>query len=109
MKQEEWNQIDELFQEALNKAPGDRAALLDRACDGKEFRRREWTRWHHEQAQTFLEQPPTEIAADLLTSGRSRFLNGQFINHRRVIECLGAGGMGEVFLVEYLGPEQQHR
>jgi len=100
MKPEEWNQIDELFQKALNEAPGDRAAFLDRACDGKEVLRREVESLlaHHDQAQGFLEQPPSEIAAEFLTSRKSRFRNGQFIDHYRVIECLGTGGMGEVYL-----------
>jgi eukaryotic-like serine/threonine-protein kinase len=100
MKPEEWNEIDELFQEALKETPGDRTAFLDRACDGREIVRREVESLltHHEQAQTFLEQPPTEIAAEFLTSRRSRFQNGQFIDHYRVIECLGTGGMGEVYL-----------
>jgi serine/threonine-protein kinase len=102
MKPEEWNEIDELFQEALKEAPGDRGAFLDRACDGREVMRREVESLltHHEQAQTFLEQPPTQIAAEFLTSRKSRFRNGQFIDHYRVVECLGVGGMGEVYLAQ---------
>jgi eukaryotic-like serine/threonine-protein kinase len=100
MKQEDWNQIDELFQEALNQAPDDRAAFLDRVCISKEVVRREVESLlaHHWQAETFLEQPPTEVAAELLASGKSRFLSGQFINHYRVNEFLGSGAMGEVYL-----------
>jgi serine/threonine-protein kinase len=102
MKPEEWNEIDELFQEALKEAPGDRAAFLDHACDGREIVRREVASLltHHEQAQSFLEQPPTQIAAEFLTSRKSRFLNGQLIDHYRVVECLGVGGMGEVYLAQ---------
>src|SRR5262245_21344157 len=100
MKQEEWNQIDELLQAALNEAPGDRAAFLDRVCAGKEAVRREVESLlaHAEQARTFLEEPRAEVAAELLASGKSRFLSGQFINHYRIIGFLGAGGMGEVYV-----------
>src|SRR5262245_45788849 len=41
MTQEEWKQIDELLQAALNEAPGDLAAFLDRVCAGNEVMRRE--------------------------------------------------------------------
>jgi hypothetical protein len=83
MKPEEWNQIDELLQQALNKAPGDRAAFLDQISDGKGNIRREVESLlaHHDRIQSFLEQPPAEVAAELLTSGKSRLLKGQFIRH----------------------------
>jgi serine/threonine protein kinase len=99
MKSEEWNQIDELFQQALNLAPGERAAFLNRRCYGKEHLRQqvESLLAHHEQSDSFLEHPPGEIAAELLTLERSRFQAGQFIGHYQVVQCVGAGGMGEVY------------
>ena len=102
MKSEEWKQIDELFQETLNHAPGDRDAFLDRACAGNENTRREVESLlaHDDQARCFLEQPPGEIAAELLAAESSHFVQGQFISHYRVIDCLGAGGMGEVYLAQ---------
>jgi serine/threonine-protein kinase len=102
MKSEEWKQIDELFQETLSHAPGDRAAFLDRACAGNENTRREVESLlaHDDQARCFLEQPPAEIAAELLASERSHFVQGQFISHYRVMDCLGVGGMGEVYLAQ---------
>jgi hypothetical protein len=35
----------------------------------------------HDGVQSFLEQPPAEVVAELLTSGKSRLLKGQFIRH----------------------------
>jgi serine/threonine-protein kinase len=109
MKQEEWNQIDELFEEALNRAPHERSAFLDWACDGNESRRREVESllMHDEQAQTFLEQPPGAIAAALLNPERFQFQPGQFIDHYKVIDRLGAGGMGEVYLARDARLERQ--
>jgi serine/threonine protein kinase len=100
MKSEEWKQIDELFQQALNLAPAERAAFLNRTCDGKEHLRQqvESLLANYEQSDSFLEHPPGEIAAELLTSERSRFQEGQFIGQYQVIQYLGAGGMGEVYL-----------
>src|SRR5262245_29804247 len=106
MKSEEWTQIDELFGQALNLAPGDRQAFLDQACAGKDFLRRqvESLLANDSQAGSFLEQPPGEIAAELLSSGTPRFEKGQHIGHYTVIGCVGAGAWETDVLGRPVGP-----
>ena len=41
MKAERWKQVNDLFQSAVERAPGERAAFLDEACHGDEGLRRE--------------------------------------------------------------------
>jgi eukaryotic-like serine/threonine-protein kinase len=91
-----------LFEQALEVSQAERKAFLDRACNGEESLRSEVESLlaNHEQAESFLEEPPGEIAAEFLTSEGSWFATGQSINHYTVIEFLGAGGMGEVYLAE---------
>jgi len=102
MNPEEWAQIDELFAQALNVPPDKRPALLDQACSGNDSLRRqvESLLASDSHAQSFLEQPPGEIAAELLSSETPRFEKGQLIGHYTVIGWLGGGGMGEVYLAQ---------
>ena len=41
MKAERWQQVNDLFQSAAERAPEERAAFLDEACHGDEGLRRE--------------------------------------------------------------------
>src|SRR5262245_35478104 len=102
MNPEEWAQIEELFAQALNVPPANRPAFLDQACSGNDFLKRqvESLLASDGHAQDFLEQPPGEIAAELLTAETPRFETGQLIGHYTVIGWLGGGGMGEVYLAQ---------
>jgi serine/threonine-protein kinase len=100
MKPERWERIDNLLQSALARVPRERSAFLAQACADDELLRQEVESLiaSHEDASNFLERPMSEIAADLLVTGHARLAAGQKIGQYKIIDSLGAGGMGEVYL-----------
>jgi serine/threonine protein kinase len=98
MSPERWQRVKEIFQEALERAPGERSAFLAGECGGDEALRREVESLiaSHEKDGSFIDSPAFEVAADMLTSDHE--LTGQNIGHYEILSTLGKGGMGEVYL-----------
>jgi len=103
MTPERWRQVDDLFHLALEREAGLRAAFLAQVCEGDHPLRKEVESLlsFHEQAQSFIETPASDLAAELLAR-KHRLRAGQNIGHYRITGLLGAGGMGEVYLTEDL-------
>jgi serine/threonine protein kinase/predicted ATPase len=103
MKPDRWQQIDELFHAAVERAPHERAAFLDEACAGNDSLRLEVESLlaadsaAEEMATAKL---PANVAAEMLDKPSARVVAGQLLNQYRIISPIGAGGMGEVFLAE---------
>ncbi len=99
MTPERMQQIEVIFHDACNLAPGERAAFLAQACAGDEGLRREVELLlaSDEQAATLIEAPAYQIAAPLLVESQPTSLAGKTISHYQVIGLLGKGGMGEVY------------
>ena len=102
MNREHWQEVKEIFHAALESAPAERAAFLDKACQGDESMRREVESLirAHEEDGSFIDSPAYEVAADLFADDGVDSLAGQQINHYRILSPLGAGGMGEVYLAQ---------
>ncbi len=99
MTPERMQQIEAIFHDACNLAPGERSAFVAQACAGDEDLRREVELLleSDEQAATLIEAPAYQMAAPLLAESQPPSFAGQSISHYQIISLLGKGGMGEVY------------
>jgi serine/threonine protein kinase/tetratricopeptide (TPR) repeat protein len=102
MTPERWQQVDGIFQAAIELDSAERAAFLNTSCSGDEELRREVESLitTDEQGLSFIDAPAYEVAAGLLLSETPELNEGQHIGHYQIVSMLGAGGMGEVYLAQ---------
>ena len=100
MTSERWQQVNDLFQLAAERAPEERTTFLQTACQGDEGLRREVESLiaSYERAENFIESPAFEVVPELLTDDRAGAIVGESIAHYRIESLIGVGGMGEVYL-----------
>ena len=102
MTPERWAQIKQMFHAALEHEPAQRAAFLSQVGADDESLRLEVASLiaQHEQADSFIETPASDVAAELLGTHRSTYEPGHQIQNYRIVSQIGSGGMGEVYLAE---------
>jgi serine/threonine-protein kinase len=112
MRIEEWRQVDELLDAALELAPDERRKLLDEVGKSAPELRREVESLLvcEEQADKFLDAPALAFSSDFFDADETRHERaGQSVGRYRIIREIGRGGMGAVFLAERADGEFQQR
>ena len=102
-----WNRVKEVIEAALDRAPDERGAFVLRTCgdDGALRAEVESLLAAIEQAGTFIDRPALHSLAPsaalatrgMLDAGRRALEPGDSLGPHRILEFVGAGGMGEVY------------
>ncbi len=99
MTEEQMQRVKEVYETAAERDPAEWAALLDEACSGDRELRAEVEELlgFLPQSGDFIERPPLADAS-LFNSIAQRLAAGRRIGTYEVLEEIGRGGMGAVYL-----------
>lgn len=102
MTPERWQEINKIFQSALDLDESERRDYLDKACADDESLRGqvETLIAADDKAGTFIDGNAASDAAHLLDEAHDLTLSGNRIEHYEIISVLGSGGMGKVYLAK---------
>ena len=96
---EHWQKAKQIFAAGLEIDPAKRGAFLDEACGGDLDLRRdvESLLAADASANSFLNNPAISEVADVIAPSE-RFEKGKVFGQYEIVELIGSGGMGEVYL-----------
>src|ERR1051325_482457 len=98
MTSQQWQQIEELFSEAVERPPAERSQFLDEACQGNGAVRAEveYLLACDAQAGSFIEDSALPVAAQLLEHDDDAI--GEHVGVYKIVREIGRGGMGTVYV-----------
>ena len=97
---ERWQTVKEILYPALEMAGAERSAFLDEKCGNDIEMRREIESLiaAHDKAAQRFESPAVEMIAEVVSEEQTDGMVGRSLGHYDIIDKIGAGGMGVVYL-----------
>src|SRR5436309_15604968 len=93
MHSDRWQQIKQLFNDALQREPSQRAMFLAEACAGDDELRAEVEELLDAYQTDFMDRPAVGELADLLLGRQEKLANAQLFILYAILNLIGAGGM----------------
>ncbi|HMS42968.1 MAG TPA: protein kinase [Pyrinomonadaceae bacterium] len=98
MSNEKWQQLKEIFEDALRHEAAERQQFLDKACGDDEELQREVESLLASFEDSFLEKSAVgEVADVIVLKSAKQFKKNQTVGHYKIISKLGKGGQGAVY------------
>jgi serine/threonine-protein kinase len=93
-----WQQIKQIFNDALQRQPAERPSFLAEACTNDHELRAEVEKLLNSYDTDFMAQAAVGEVAEMFVGASQQLKAGQQLGRYRITRPIGAGGMGEVYL-----------
>jgi serine/threonine protein kinase len=109
MNPERWQQVKQILDTALEMPPGERDLFIEKISGGEKSLRDDVKSFlaYQSTAANFMQAPAIEVAGRALASNGFHSMSGRKLGHFLILEKLGSGGMGEVYLAKDLALGRQ--